>query len=190
MTPATEDIEDAFLRLRQSLRGYLRRRLPDRTQADDLLQDVFLKALTSRRSGRRIENLSGWLYTATRTALIDHYRSQGTPTEALDLDKDWPREEAEELQMHQELSSCLRPFIERLPVLYRETLIATELEGATMRTLAENQGVSVSAIKSRAARGRAMLKEALLACCHIEMKGGLVTDYHRKPTSGCDGKCT
>ncbi|WP_181919505.1 sigma-70 family RNA polymerase sigma factor [Alkalilimnicola ehrlichii] len=187
MNPATEDLKDAFTHFRLSLRRYLRRRLPDPAQADDLLQDVFLKALTAQESGRRIDNLAGWLYAATRTVLVDHYRAQAAPTQA--LDEELPDDEDDEASLHQELSLCLRPFIERLPPLYRETLLATELEGKAMRALAEEQGVSVSAIKSRAARGRAMLKAKLLACCHIEMKGGLVSDYHRKPMSDCAGGC-
>ncbi|HEY7884519.1 MAG TPA: sigma-70 family RNA polymerase sigma factor [Cellvibrionaceae bacterium] len=183
----TEDLGHAFARLQQSFRTFLRKRLPDSVQADDLLQEIFLKALKSQQSGRRMENLTGWLYAAARTSVADFYRAQTTPTEVLDeaLTVDGPDEE----QMHREISTCLRLFIERLPILYRETLTATELHGRTMRALAEEQGVSISAIKSRAARGRAMLKAELLACCHIEMKGGWVYDYHSKTASNCEGKC-
>lgn len=185
-----DELEEAFARLRESLRSYLRRRLPDSVQAEDLLQGVFLKALATQRSGRRIENLSGWLYAATRNALVDYYRAMPAAAEVLDEEFPAPDDEADEMKMHRELSTCLRPFIERLPTLYRDTLIATELEGETMRALAEDEGVSVSAIKSRASRGRSLLRAALLACCHIEMQGGRVSDYHRKPTPGCDGPCT
>lgn len=59
-----------------------------------------------------------------------------------------------------------------------------------MRTLAEQQQVSVSAIKSRASRARVMLKEKLLECCHIEMTDGLVSDYHRISPTRCGEKCT
>jgi RNA polymerase sigma-70 factor (ECF subfamily) len=91
--------------------------------------------------------------------------------------------------MHQELSLCLRPFIEKLAPLYRDTLIATEFRGATMRSLAEAQGVSVSAIKSRAARARAMLRDALLACCSVEIEDGLVSDFRKIDSTGCGVKC-
>lgn len=73
MHRTTEDLGASFARLRQSLRSYLRRRIPDPTQAEDLLQDVFVKALASQQTGRSIENLTGWLYVATRTTLVDHY---------------------------------------------------------------------------------------------------------------------
>lgn len=185
MQLATDDLSTAFTRLQHSLRGYLRRHLSDPALADDLLQEVFAKALASKRAGRRIDNLGGWLYAATRTTLVDHFRSTRTPPGP--LDDDMAMLESEDLRLHQELSNCLRPFIEQLPPLYRDTLIATEIEGVTMRALAEAEGVSVSAIKSRAMRARAKLKELLLACCHVEMVDGLVSDYHRNNAGSCGG---
>jgi RNA polymerase sigma-70 factor, ECF subfamily len=190
-TPAAaqthEDLGEAFSRLRQSLRGYLRRRTGDAVLADDLLQDVFVKALVADRAGRRFENLTGWLYAAARTTLIDYYRASAAPMEM--LDENTPNAEVEDLRLHQELSVCLRPFVEQLAPLYRDTLIATDFDGQTMRSLAQAQRVSVSAIKSRASRARAMLKDRLLACCHVEMEDGLVSDCCRLPPRGPGAKC-
>lgn len=188
MKPAAETLEQAFHRIQRNLRAYLRRRLPDPALADDLLHDVFLKAITSLRTGRHIENLTGWLYAAARTAVVDYYRTRGIVTEefANDLIQD---DASDDLQLHTELSYCLRSLIEKLPALYKETLIATELEGKTMRWLAEDQGVSVSAIKSRVSRGKSMLKEKFLACCDIEVTGGLVSDYHLRSASDGAEKC-
>lgn len=186
-----EDVGAAFARLQQGLRSYLRRRLRDPTQAEDLLQDVFVKALASQRAGRRIDNFTGWLYAAARTTLVDHYRATGATMQA--LDEQLPEVQAEDFSLHQELARCLRPFVEQLAPIYRDTLIATEFEGHTLRSLAAKHKVSVSAMKSRAARGRAMLKEKVLACCRVEIADGMVSDYHRispSPTpSRCGGKC-
>ncbi|MFM9884486.1 MAG: sigma-70 family RNA polymerase sigma factor [Burkholderiales bacterium] len=184
----TEDLGDAFARLQQSLRGYLRRRLQDPAQVEDLLQDIFVKALTSERAGRRINNLAGWLHAAARTTLIDHYRATGRAIEA--LDDSIPNPEMDDLRLHQALSACLMPFIDQLAPIYRDTLVATDIQGKTMQSLAEMQRVSLSAIKSRAVRARAMLKETLLACCHVEVVDGFVSDYHRVSPPGCGGKCS
>lgn len=183
-----DDLGAAFAKLQQSLRSYLRRRVSDATLADDLLQEVFVKALTSKRAGRRIDNLTGWLFAAARTTLVDYYRANGTPTQ--DLDESMPnQEDAEDLRLHSEVASCLNTFLAQLPSIYRDTLVATELDSETQHSIAEKQAVSVSAIKSRAARGRAMLKQKLLECCYVEMVSGVVYDYHRNSPSGCDGKC-
>lgn len=178
MRPAAEDLGIAFERLRESLHGYLRRHLPDSALADDLLQEVFVKALAAKHAGRRIDNLTGWLYAVTRTTLADHYRSGEAP--AGQLGEEGATAEEEDLRMHQQLSKCLRPFVGQLGPIYRDTLIATELEGSSMRAIAEAEGVSVSAIKSRAARGRAMLKHLLLECCTVELDNGYVSDYRSR----------
>lgn len=184
---SSEDLGGAFARLRQSLRSYLRRRIPDPAHVEDLLQDIFVKALVSERAGRRIENLTGWLYAAARNTLVDCYRASGQATQ--ELDESIPEREVDDLQLHEEISNCLKPFMAELPPIYRDTLVATDLLGETMRSLAEKQAVSVSAIKSRVARARVMLREKLLACCRVEMTDGLVSDYHRISPSSCSRKC-
>lgn len=181
-----EDLGAVFIRLRDSLRSYLRRRVPDPSVADDLIQEIFLKALSSDRSGRRIGNITGWLYTAARNTVADYYRASPGRMELLD-DSTPAVAEDEDLRLHQELSVCLRGFVDRLPPIYRDTLIAADLGGETLRSLARREAVSESAIKSRAVRARAMLRERLLACCHVETAGGLVTDYHCVDQSGCSG---
>ena len=181
---STDDLEVAFMQLQQSLRNYLRKRVPDVSLADDLLQDIFVKALQSRQSGQQIDNLSGWLYAVARTTLADHLRIKGIET--AQLNDNLPEDETEDLQLHQEISSCLKPFIEDLSPVYRDTLIATGIEGETHSAYAKKLGVSTSAIKSRVVRGRAMLKDKLLSCCDIDLKDGLVNDFHCKSQNCCD----
>lgn len=183
-----EDLSTAFSRLQQSLRNYLRRRVSDVTQVDDLLQEIFVKALMSKRAGRQIDNLTAWLFAVARTTLVDHFRAEGHSGEQID-ENIADIDETEDVQLHAEIASCLSGFIAELPPIYRDTLVATDLEGQTMRAIAEKQAVSVSAIKSRAARGRTMLKDKLLACCHVEMAAGLVSDYHHVSPLRCGGKC-
>jgi len=178
------NLQTRFIQLQNSLRSYLRRRAPDDLQVDDVLHDVFVKALSTEKTGRQIDNMTGWLYTVARTTLADHLKARGVSTEQ--VDENFPDLETEDLKLHEEISRCLKPFIEELPAMYRETLFATELGGNTLSNYARNQGLSVSAIKSRVARGRAMLKEKLLSCCDIEITNGLVSDYHSRSNDCCN----
>jgi len=187
MQQPSDDLGAVFSRLQQSLRSYLRGRIPDITEAEDLLQEIFVKTLVSERKGHRIKNITGWLYAAARTAVFDYYRATGKPMQ--ELDENIPEREVEDLRLHQEISSCLKKFIEELPPIYRETLIATDLQNETVKSFAEKQSVSVSAIKSRVVRARAMLRKKLLECCQVEMVDGLVSDYSRTSLSRCGGKC-
>jgi RNA polymerase sigma-70 factor (ECF subfamily) len=182
------EIAAAFDSLQHSLRGFLRRRVKDPTVAEDLLQDIFVKALAANSADRAPKNLPGWLYAAARTTVIDYYRASRPATEEIDqLASD--TETVDDEHLHRELATCLRPLVRQLPAIYRDTLLATDFDGATMQAVAKEQGLSVSAIKSRASRGRVMLKEKLLDCCHVEMSSGVVADYHHRSSSTCEGDC-
>lgn len=192
----THDLGVAYANLHQSLRSFLRRRVSDATIADDLVQDIFVKALVNRDSGRSIANVTAWLYTAARTTLIDYYRAQGDTHSnhsdidtLLDVDLNHLISTDDDIVIHAKLAECLRPFIDQLAPKYRDALIASDLEGLSLKHIAENEGVSLSAIKSRVSRARIMLKEKLLACCHVDHQDGLVSDYYRHPQPTCAKPC-
>lgn len=175
--------------LRQSLRAYLRRRLRDPSEADDLLQDVFVKAVAAERSGRPVGNWTAWLFAATRSALVDHYRARGARV-VEEVDESLPAPEEDDEARHRELAACMRPFVLELPPKYRDALLAVDLEGLSMREAAARAGISVTAMKSRASRARALLKARVLACCTVELGDGVVQDFARLPLGrGCGAPC-
>lgn len=181
------DLDQVYTALRQRLYQYLVRQVSDAMVAEDLLHEVFAKALRAIQADRAPSNLSGWLYAAARTTVIDHYRVRKPELEP--LDENQPHiEPVDDESMHQALAACLRPMALKLPPIYRDTLVATDFDGRTMQSVAEEAGVSLSAIKSRASRGRRMLKAKLLECCAVEFSGGLVRDYHPHSTKPCGCK--
>ncbi|MGH8614889.1 MAG: sigma-70 family RNA polymerase sigma factor [Gammaproteobacteria bacterium] len=190
VTPApSDDFGNAFAALRHSLLSYLRRQVSDPTVAEDLLQDVFVKGLAAVNANRAPRNLQGWLYATARTTVIDFYRSTKLTTEVPDENVPYAQPVDDEL-LHQELATCLRPLAMQLPAIYRDTLLATDFDGSSMQSVAKDQDLSLSAIKSRASRARAMLKKKLLKCCRVEMSNGMITDYHRRSSlSTCEGGC-
>ncbi len=190
ITPApSDDLGNVFAALRHSLLSYLRRQVNDAVVAEDLLQDLFVKVLAAINASRAPRNLQGWLYATARTTVIDFYRSTKLGAEAPAANLPYTQHADDEL-LHQELSTCLRPLALQLPAIYRDTLLATDFDGKTMQSVARDQDLSLSAIKSRASRARAMLKEKLLECCHVEISNGLITDYRRRSSlSMCEGGC-
>jgi len=181
------DLAETYVRLRLQLGSYLRRQVRDAAVAEDLLQQLFVKAQTALTGGHNIGNLVGWLYAAARTTVIDYRRANRVQT--VELPEDLADAEADDSRLHQQLAACLRPLAEQLPAIYRDTLVATDFLGTSMRDVALQQNVSVSAIKSRAARARAMLKDRLSECCHVEISSGEVSDYRRRSGSACSGAC-
>lgn len=184
----SEDLGATFTTLQNSLRNYLRRRVDDPGIAEDLVQDIFVKALAAVNANRIPANLTGWLYAVARTTVVDYYRSKRL--DATELDENLPDiQQGNDELLNQELASCLKPLVLQLPAIYRDTLLATDFDGRTMSSVAEEQGLSQSAIKSRTSRARTMLREKLLECCHVELSGGIVTDYQRRSSSSCGNGC-
>ena len=173
--------------VRRRLVAFVDRRVESPEVAEDIVQDV-LERLQRARPGT-ITNIRAWLYTASRHAIIDHYRRRqdttaiGSPDDLLvaGLDGGFPGNEPD--TGIQELARCLRPMIDSLPHKYRQALTLVDLEGKTHQAGARLVGISTPGMKSRVQRGRRKLAESLHECCLIETTlAGTIEDY--TPRSG------
>lgn len=174
-----------YRELRKSLLAFLRKHTGDAQVAEDLLHDVVLKALAAGQAPEEApRNLTGWLYAVARNAAMDHHR-RTRPTEELPDDLVAPVDGDDDAAVV-ELANCLRPVAEQLPETYRETLIAAEFEGHSLGEIAKAQGVSLSAVKTRASRGRRLLQQQLVECCRVALSAqGEVLDYDASKAAGC-----
>ena len=180
MVMTTEKIWEEF---HPRLRQFILKRIPDEQNADDLLQEVFLKIHARIDTLRHEEKLQSWLFQITRTTIADYYRKHKTTVElsaALEL-ADEPDIEDDVVK---DLIPSVKAMVNSLPAEYRQALILTEYEGLTQRELAQRLGISLSGAKSRVQRAREKLKTMLLNCCHFEFdRRGKVIDY--QPKCGC-----
>ncbi|MCI3920391.1 RNA polymerase sigma factor SigZ [Paenibacillus sp. TRM 82003] len=175
----------------ESLRNFIRSRVRHAQDAEDLLQEIFLRVHRSIGALSGEEKLQGWLYRIARNAITDYYRKNARKG-AMEMPGD-PLFEllessgSEDASLNETVSRWLRCLIRELDDTYREALTLTELERLPQKELAHRLGLSISGAKSRVQRGREKLKEKLLACCDIVMdRVGNVIDYERKSTScGC-----
>ena len=168
---------------RDALYAFVLKRVGDAAAAEDIVQEVWLKAYSRRTSLRHASKLRPWLYQITRNAIVDHYRAQKPSVTGPD---EWPQSAPAEAQRaEKELARCLGPLLDQLPAIYRQALLLTEFEGVTQREVASRLGLSLSGAKSRVQRGRQMLREVLVTCCRVELdrRGGVV-NYDRN--KGCD----
>lgn len=138
-----EALDLPYRTLRTTLLSYLRKQVKDASVAEDLLQEVFLKALAASRHGEAPKKLTAWLYAIARNVVIDFYRAQ-RPTASLPDDLA-AEAEGDDLAL-QSLSECLLPFTRQLPAIYRDTLLATDFQGQTMQSLASAWSTSLSAV--------------------------------------------
>ena len=178
-------LETAWTDVASKLRGYIRTRVRDHAAAEDILQDVFLKAHRRVAQLKSPEKLEGWLFLIARNAVSDYYRKSKRHEE---LSADLATEAQEpEFENACQLRAAFRRMIEELPAPYGEALTLTEFEGLTQKQLAERLGVSLSGAKSRVQRGREKLKKALLDCCQFEFdRRGQIIDCSPKGDDCCD----
>lgn len=168
---------DAYQSLRGHLLGWLVTKVNDHDIAEDLLHDVFRKALVSSEQKGLPENIDAWLYTITRNIVIDFYRAK-RPMDELPEDL---QSDDKDYHTHQLFALCMLPMVNQLPDIYRNAIIAVDFEGNNLQSVAHAQGVSLSAIKNRVSRGRVLLKNLLVDCCEIEASpSGEVINFHHK----------
>ena len=165
-------LETAWNDVASQLRGYVRSRVRDHAAAEDILQEIFLKA--HRHAGQldSTRNIPAWLFQIARNAITDHYRSSSArekQTSSLRDSLELPHDSDESvLENPDALRESFRRMIFALPEPYREALLLTEYERLTQRELAARLGISFSGAKSRVQRAREKVKEALLDCCALE----------------------
>lgn len=160
---------------RSRLLAFVRGRVRSAEDAEDLVQEILLRAWRRRETIRDERKIVPWLYQIARNTLIDHYRRSRPETEG-ELPAGEVAATGDERSAERELASCLGPLLATLPDHYRAALELSELEGLTQRETAERLGISVSGAKSRVQRGRAMLAGEILDCCRLEFdsRGGIV----------------
>lgn len=145
------------------LRGFLRHQLHDADAADDLLHEVFLKAM--RQGGRfcQIDNARAWLFQVARNALVDVQRAT-RPSDPLPDDLPAMDEESAPVEA---LADCLPLTLASLSVDDRDAIEQCELGGLSQVEYAELRGLKLPTAKSRIQRARTRLRAALVAHCGV-----------------------
>ena len=180
--PAALD-DDFFVspELRASLLRFVQSRVRDPHWAEDLTQEILLKALTHYTGIRDQKRRQAWLFQIARNVISDHFR--GAKGREVFSDKHDPEDALLPIEdgpttsyFPEILSSFLRGVVDELPPIYRDALYFTDCQGHSQVELARNEGISVSGAKSRVQRARAAVRDAVERCCLLETDryGGVV----------------
>ena len=155
-------ITEVVIREQSRLRNFIRRRVPDPLDAEDILQDVFYRLVEANRLLMPIEHVTGWLFRVARNRITDLFRKK-EPENFSEIDV---TDEDDELSQFEDLlpspdagpealyaSNLLLDEFERalakLPKDQREVFVAHEFEGRSFKEIAEETGVSLNTLLSR-----------------------------------------
>lgn len=157
-----ERISDVVQREQSRLRNFIRGRVPDSRDAEDILQDVFTELVEANRLLMPIEHVTGWLFRVARNRITDLFRKKRP--ELTSMAADWTGEH--DLQHIAELLPSpeagpdavfarnvlldeLAAAVDELPDEQREVFVAHELEGRSFKNIAADTGISVNTLLSR-----------------------------------------
>lgn len=179
-----DHLELLWNRYSQRLRGFIRGRVWDEAEAEDILQEVFIRVHRNLCCQEDWDRLESWIYQIARNLIIDHYRRYREMVEipdSLPADPGWGEYAALGEDPELELAISLKEIVDELPQPYRQALILTEYQGLSQKQLAESLGISLSGAKSRVQRARERLRDMLLTCCHFEFdRRGRILDYYER----------
>lgn len=167
-------IAEVVTREESRLRRFIRRRVPDPRDVDDILQDVFYELVEANRLLMPIDHVTGWLFRVARNRITDLFRKK-TPVsfseaavadeggERLGVEDLLPSPDAgpEGLYARAVLLDELERALDELPAEQREVFVAHELEGRSFKEMAAETGVSVNTLLSRKRYAVRHLRERL-----------------------------
>ena len=174
MTEQDRQISEIIAEERSRLRNFIRRRVPDPRDAEDILQDVFYKLVEANRLLMPIEHVTGWLFRVARNRITDLFRKKKpvsfSDTAVADEDDTLlqfedllpsPDAGPETLYARQILLHELELAIDELPEEQRAVFVGHELEGRSFKEMAADTGVSVNTLLSRKRYAVLHLRERL-----------------------------
>ncbi|MGB7944554.1 MAG: RNA polymerase sigma factor [Terriglobales bacterium] len=176
MAEQDQRISEAIEREQSRLRNFIRRRVADRDDAEDVLQDVFYELVEAYRLMKPVEQVTAWLFRVARNRIIDLFRKRSREAlknqpavtedgETLPLEELLPSPDAgpDAAYARSVLLDELDAAVDELPDEQREVFVAHELMGYSFKEIAGQTGVSVNTLLSRKHYAVLYLRERLQA---------------------------
>ncbi|MDR3747587.1 MAG: sigma-70 family RNA polymerase sigma factor [Acidobacteriota bacterium] len=167
-------ISEVVKREQPRLRNFIRRRVPDPRDAEDILQEVFYQLVEANRLLMPVEHVTGWLFRVARNRITDLFRKKQPESfsdaavandedELLRLEDLLPSPDAgpDELYARSVLLDELEFALDELPEEQREVFVGHEIEGRSFKEMAAETGVSVNTLLSRKRYAVLHLRERL-----------------------------
>lgn len=172
------DITQIWKAYNSKLLEFIKQRVNSK-DAEDILQEVFIKMYKRIGDLQDSSKLEAWIYQVTRNTIIDYYRTnKGETTLPDNFDM---QENTVDNKTSEELAACLEPMINNLSDKYKNAVRLSEIEGKTQKEVSEIENISLSGAKSRVQRGRNLIKQMLEECCKITLdKYNTPIEYHPK----------
>lgn len=167
------------------LRGFLTRQSGNPAQAEDILQETFLRAVAEGTGFCSLENPRAWLFRVARNQFIDQTRKAETKNRRSDIPDDFP-DDVTEIPAIKTLDVCLPKVLAKMDDDDREAIERCDLEGMLQAQFAKEKGLTLAGAKSRVQRARKRLKSKLVEICKVNFdETGNVCCFTSKDKGSC-----
>ena len=163
MDEANRHLGETIARERARLARFIRRHVAETSEAEDILQDVFISFVEQYRLPQPIEQVGAWLVRVARNRIIDRFRKKRedplppagnvSPDGSDDGDDDWLAQvlptatgDPEALYLRARLLDAIAQALDELPTHQREVFVAHELDGVSFKAMAAQRGVGVNTL--------------------------------------------
>jgi RNA polymerase sigma factor (sigma-70 family) len=147
--------------------AFLERRVGSREDAEDILQEAFVRGLDKVGDVRDRESVVAWFYRLLRNAVADYYRRRGAADRALEwvASRETAVEDPLDDEFHEDVCSCLGSLMDALKPEYADALRKVELEGLSVRDYADSLEITPNNAAVRVHRAREALRRLVVRTC-------------------------
>ncbi len=164
--PATPEVLRVLLDNHARFLAFLERRVGSREDAEDILQEAFVRSLERGQSLRSPASVTAWFYRLLRNAVTDHFRRQASRGRALDrltLERDGA--ESPDPELEAVVCGCVLSLLDTLKPEYAAAIRRVDLDGTSVRTYSAESGITPGNAGVRLHRAREALRRQLARCC-------------------------
>jgi len=170
----TKDVWNTY---QNDLKQFIISKVKDRTIADDILQDSFIKIHTKLHTLQDITKLKPWIFTIARNCVMDYFKRSNSSIELDDI----KTEDSYAFPEHTE-KDCLRGILKNLPKKYRDPIFLSDIKGLKQADIARQLNLPLPTVKSQIQRARKQIAQGFIDCCGfaINKRGYLVGEVQDK----------
>jgi RNA polymerase sigma factor (sigma-70 family) len=189
LKPETPDVLRLLLDNHSRFLAFLQRRVGSRDEAEDILQEAFVRSLNRSASFPDSESAIAWFYRVLRNALIDHYRRTDTRSRAIDrLAAEAESSTSPDGELETVVCACVMSLVETLKPEYGAAIRRVDVEGTSVKAYAEEAGITPGNAGVRLHRAREALRRQVARSCGTCLEHGCADCTCARSTDGL-GTC-
>jgi len=161
----------------EDLKRFIISKIKNKTIADDILQDTFIKIHTKLHTLKDITKLKSWIFSIARNSVLDYFKSTNKKIEIANFES-----ETELLEEAHTEKDCLQGILKNLPKKYREPLFLSDIKGMKQSEIATKLELPLPTVKSQIQRARKLIAQGFIDCCGFVLNdnGKLVGEVQEK----------